>query len=1014
MMSITKKALGAAAFVFTISNHSFAQATQANIDPDASFKLAKEFYQKEQFSLAYPLFKSIASESNTYSKLPISTELEARYYTIACGLKLNETTAETAAKEFIEMADNAPRIQMLSYELGEYYFRLQRFDEALTYYTKAGIDNLSNRQIAEMKFHQAYAYFNLQQFDKAKPLFNSIRQISSDPNYIDANYYFGFISFYEKNYSLALESFRRVENEPAYQKVVPYYIAEILYFNGDKDEAIQYAEQKLQAGGQFYDLQMRQLVGHAYFEKRNYTKALPYLEEYVHKTDKVRREDLYELSYTYYEVKQLTKAIEGFKQLGGKEDSLAQNSMYLLADCYLKTNQKASARSAFLFCASNSSNALQKEISAFNYAKLSFDLGYEDIASDELQKFIHTYPNSAYAAEAKELLVNVLANTNNYRDALDLYESLTGKTENVRRVYPKILYGRAVEYINDQQIVKADSLLDILLKAPYNNAQLPFAYFWKGEIAYRMNDADKTIEYINNYMKSPATNGEVNPINAYYDLGHAYLQKQNYRQALGNFEKITKKINASSTPIEQDAYLRSADVYFMNRSYRQAGDMYDVVLNNNFNSADYALYQKAIIAGAGNRHSDKITLLHSLEQRFPNSALIGDANLEIANTYLAAEDYRSAIDPLNNIVKSRAASALHPQAYLKLGVAYFNMNDNAEALNVFKTLIASYPNSPESDAAVEYIRNIFIEQQKPEEFVAFMRKNGKEISYSEEDSLTYAAAELRYNNNDLQNAMTGFQSYLNKFKDGRYAIEANYNIAEIYNGRKDFANAIIGYAYVASKAPNKFAEKSVLQAARISYFELKNYADAELYFTQLKEIASQPNVQLEAMRGLLRTQYKLNQWKDAVPNAQELLTRKGIATDDKMMANMVIAKSHQLNNNNEAATAAYKTVISLGKSEFAAEARYQLAYILFQQNKLADAEKAGFEVINKAGSYEYWTTKAYILLGDIYWKQKDYFNAEATLKSVGDNATIPELKQEAQTMLQAVIEEKNANSKVSQ
>ena len=98
----------------------------------------------------------------------------------------------------------------------------------------------------------------------------------------------------------------------------------------------------------------------------------------------------------------------------------------------------------------------------------------------------------------------------------------------------------------------------------------------------------------------------------------------------------------------------------------------------------------------------------------------------------------------------------------------------------------------------------------------------------------------------------------------------------------------------------------------------------------------------------------------------------------------------------------------MGKSEFAAEARYQLRLYLFQQNKFAEAEKAAFDVMNKAGSYEYWTTKAYILLGDVYWKQKDYFNAEATLKSVAQNATIPELKQEAQTKLDAVVSDKNS------
>ncbi|MDQ6814150.1 MAG: tetratricopeptide repeat protein, partial [Bacteroidota bacterium] len=706
-------------------------------------------------------------------------------------------------------------------------------------------------------------------------------------------------------------------------------------------------------------------------------------------------------------------AIAGFKQLGGKEDSLAQNSMYLLADSYLKTGQKVNARSAFLFCASNSSNPVQKEISAFNYAKLSFDLGYQDIASSELQNFITTYPKSKYLPEAKELLVNVLANTNNYKDALALYESLPGKSENVKKVYSKIAYGRAVELINEQQLGKADSLLDEVLKAPYNSTQSPYAYFWKGEIAYRSGRVDQAIDYLNSYLKSPVSNGEVNVTNARYDLGHASLQKENYRQALGYFEQVTKRIDRNSSAVEQDAYLRSADAQFMNRNYRQAEQMYDIVMSNNSASADYALYQKAIITGAANRSADKIKLLQSLEQRYPNSALIPDANLEIANTYLAQEDYRSAIPLLNKIVKNKNATSLHPQGYLKLGIAYFNLENNQEALASFKTLISSFPNSVESDAAIEYVRDIFISLQKPSEYVAFMKANGKDVSYNEADSLTYASAEARYDNNDLQNAQNGFIDYLKKFPAGRYSVDANYKVAEIYNGRKDYQNALIGYTFVASKAPNKFAEKSVLQAARINFFELKNYVDAEIYFSQLKSLATQPDIQLEAMRGLLRAQYRLNQWKDAVPNAQELLTQKGIATDDKMMANMVIAKSHQVNNDMDAAKASYRTVIGLGKSEFAAEARYQLAFIDFQQNKFSEAEKAAFEVVNKAGSYEYWTTKAYILLGDIYFKQKDYFNAESTLKSVSENATIPELKQEAQQKLDAVIAEKNVNSKVA-
>ena len=80
--------------------------------------------------------------------------------------------------------------------------------------------------------------------------------------------------------------------------------------------------------------------------------------------------------------------------------------------------------------------------------------------------------------------------------------------------------------------------------------------------------------------------------------------------------------------------------------------------------------------------------------------------------------------------------------------------------------------------------------------------------------------------------------------------------------------------------------------------------------------------------------------------------------------------------------------------------------------RFSDAEKAAFEVINKSGSYDYWVTKAYILLGDIYFKEKDYFNAKATFQSIVQNSLNAELKAEAQSKLEKVTEEEAKSSKV--
>jgi len=992
-----------------------AQYTKANDDPDAEFKLAKELYQKEQFSLAYPLFKMLYAENKTNSSIPVTIQTESKYYSTVCGLQLNDQTAELAAKDFIYLEHHAPRIEMMSYHLAEYYYRKKDFADAVTYYEMTNVANLSNKEIATMKFHQGYSYFTMQRFNDAKPLFDAVRQIPTDPNYIDANYYYGFISMNDKKYNDALAAFKVVENEPAYKSIVPYYETEIYYFQGQKDKALETGEKALKAGSQYYDLQLKQLVGHIYFEKRNFAKALPYLEEYVSHTEKVTREDLYELSFCYYQAREWKKAAAGFKELGGKQDSLSQNSMYLLADAYLKLGQKPSARSAFLFCALNSSNAKQKEISKFNYGKLSYELGYNDVALNELKAFIAAYPKSDYNAEAKDLLVSVLANTNNYKEALELVKTLGPQSETVKRVYPKILYGHATELVNDQQIVQADDLLTQIFAAPYNDAQLPYANFWKGEIAFRNNSYDSAIFYLNNYMRTPVAYGEVNITNAEYTLGYSAIRQQDYDNALKYFEAITKTISPTSTPLQQDAYVRSADCYFMKKNYSKAQQMYDAVLNYNLPAGDYALYQKAIIAGASDQLPQKISLLQSLSQRFPSSALNPDANMEIANTYIANENYQNAIAPLNNLLANKNAGAFKPQAYLKLGIAYYNLKNNEEAVKNFKALITTYPNSTESDQAVDYVRNLFIENQHAADFVAFMRQAGKNVSFSEEDSLTYVSANIAYSNHpDDDNTLKGFTDYIAKFPDGKYAIDANYLAADILNNKKAYVEALQYYIVVAQKAPNKYAEVSALNAARICYFELKDYNKAEQYYTQLKGLATSAENKLESMRGLLRCQYKLAQWTDAAANAQDLLQQKGVATDDKMMSNMVIAKNYQLNNQPADASAAYKAVIELGKSEYAAEARYHVAEILLAQNKLPEAEKAAFDVINKAGSYDYWITSAYVLLGEVYYQEKDYFNAEATLKSVVENSNYPELKKAAQDKLDVVVADKNKNSKVEQ
>src|ERR1051325_4680443 len=145
------------AAVSFLSVFAFAQQTSFYKEPQDRFYEAKEYYQKEQYNLAYPLFKELqqtVSPSDRINNTTVAQEID--FYAIACALKQNESRSELDAQVYIDVTKNNARAQMMRFQLAEYYFRQQRFSDAVPLYESANIANLNNREVADMKFNQGY------------------------------------------------------------------------------------------------------------------------------------------------------------------------------------------------------------------------------------------------------------------------------------------------------------------------------------------------------------------------------------------------------------------------------------------------------------------------------------------------------------------------------------------------------------------------------------------------------------------------------------------------------------------------------------------------------------------------------------------------------------------------------------------------------------------------------------------------------------------------------------------
>lgn len=967
------------------STISVAQFNSKQLEQDIVFQKGVNALHSGDTLMAYQYFQSIYAVA--------TNNQDVNYYYHMLSLALNKPAAASTTTKWLAESENRVYNSRLNYFLGRYFFKKIAGDAAINAFAKVSIDDLSNDEIGLMKFEQAYLYFKKGDWDKAVNLLNSIRQIKSHHYYYDANYYAGFIALQQKNFTLAMDCFKIASESNSYNTLTPFYISQLYFLMGDVNAAMLNCEAALNKGNQYYKSDLEQLLGHLLFDKKEYARALPYLEKFVAAKTNADFQDIYQLSFCYFEAAQWDKAIEGFKKLATIDDSLGQNSMYLLATSYLKKNDLNGARNAFLLCSTKSQNLSQKEVASFNYGKLSVALKEYSVSISSLDKFMESYPNSVYLEEAKELWITALTYNNNFVQAIEAYQSIEQPNASLQMVYPSILYGRACLYLNDGQKDKAFELFEKLYNTPYNTKVIALTSFWLGELAYKLGRIDESIMYLGHYLQNPIVASQVSEQHAHYTLGYCHLKNGNYQMAINSFNKVLIGAIAMNYDLYQrDAYTRVADCQMMLKSLKTALITYDKIIDFGWDNLDYALLQKSILLGGLGKTKEKINVLNNFIVDYAKSSYINDARIELADTYVSQENFQNAIAPLTQVLLDKKGEAFYPQAYYKLGIVYFNLDKNEMALNSFNDLFKAYPNSLESENSVEFVRNIYVENQTPELFVQFMNDNNKPLSTNEQDSLVFRSAMLKYEQKQYASSAIGLTKYIQLFPQGKNQLEANYLIAEMAYAQQQLDTAAYYFSKVADQAPNKFAERAALVAARLYYFDFKLFDKAETYFTLLSQYATQQENKIEANRGLLRCQYKLEKWEASAPIATLILSDKNSANDDLLMANMILYHNLLISKDTTEAINILQKVIKFAPSSYTAEAHYNLAKLQYDLGKYGVAEKTAFDLIKKQASFEFWVTKVYILLGDIYLAQKDNFNAIATYKSVAENANFDELK----------------------
>jgi len=111
-------------------------------------------------------------------------------------------------------------------------------------------------------------------------------------------------------------------------------------------------------------------------------------------------------------------------------------------------------------------------------------------------------------------------------------------------------------------------------------------------------------------------------------------------------------------------------------------------------SADeQAAYDDAFELLKQSRYADAIIAFRSLISKFPNGALIDDAQYWIGEAYYVTRDFDSALDAFQAVVSQYPDSQRVPEAMLKLGYVQAELGKTDEARQTLNQVISQYPGS---------------------------------------------------------------------------------------------------------------------------------------------------------------------------------------------------------------------------------------------------------------------------------------------------------------------------------
>jgi TolA-binding protein len=952
--------------------------------PDRLFHEGKTFFELRDYPGCVDKLKTFKAQTTEGSLVQ-----EADYMLAYIAFEQGQSTSMDVLERFLTTYPDSRHRDEVCFLLGSAWFEQGAYPSAIEWLGKADVGTLGASQQHDHAFRTGYAMLQTGDLAGARYHFSLLQQTA---DYMTAAaYYLAYIDYAGKKYDPALAGFTKLKNDPAYTERALYYITQIYFVDGQYAKVVSNGEELLANYPHGADnAEIYRLLGNACYRQGEQEKATAMLEKYVASTARPLRGDLYLLGVCYYNRAEYRKAVDALSKTIDEADELTQNAYLYLGQSYLKLDDKNSARMAFEWAATSDYDKQVQEVALYNYALLIHETSFSGFGESVriFEDFLNDFPDSQYADKVNDYLTEVYLSAKNYESALASIAKIRQPGTKILAARQNLLFQTGTQAFANQDLERAiDYFNQTLAMKSYDAETYAAACFWRAESYYRLNNFTQAAQDYQAYIdrakdRRPADMYAL----AYYNLGYSYFKKGTHAAAQQAFRRYVALEQNSTALSLADAHNRIGDCLFYDRQYAAAEEHYTRAASLQPASGDYALYQKALVMGLQKDYRGKIAMLDNLIREYSESSYADDALYEKGRSYVLLEMYDDAAEAFTQLIARFPQNSLARKSGLQLGLLHFNNNRSDKAIEAYKRVIADYPGSEETRIALQDLKTVYADMNDVAGYAAYVRTLGGNVRFevSEQDSLTYFAAERLFLRGDSEGAGRSLRSYVASFPHGAFNLEASYYLGQIAFGRKEYAEARQRFGAVLDYGHTKFSEEALARKSEIEYLE-KDYATAMESFKRLLAIAESPENIDAARLGILRCAQHVGMHAEVLKAAGELLKNTRLSPEVTAEARLLRARAC-LAQHDAAGAEADLTVLSKDtRTAYGAEAKYLLAQLYFDRNDDEKAEKELTDFIRTGTAHQYWLARAFVLLADVHIRKGDDFQARQYLLNLQKN-----------------------------